>query len=136
VGMDVYGRNPSNRLKGDTDILVGEYFRNNMWWWTPLWEYCLSLYGDKMPPMEHCCDHEDGDPDIYDVFEAEDGFMNCGYGLDRDESEELGTILFLEIQFGNTQKLFDEIKGAFPFSVENVQEFSDFLMNCGGFNIY
>jgi len=135
MGMDVYGRDPSNKLKDDGERFVGEYFRNNMWWWHPLWEYCLLLYGDKMPPMEHCSS-EDGDPDIYEIYEAGDGFLNVGYDLDRAESEELGTILFLEIQFGNTQKLFDQIKGEFPFSVQNVQEFVDFLMNCGGFNIY
>lgn len=135
MGMDVYGRDPSNKLKDDGERFVGEYFRNNMWWWNPLWEYCVSLYGDKMPPMEMRSNLDDDD-DYYVVLEADDGFMNNGYGLDRNESEELGTILFLEIQYGNTAKLLDEIKGEFPFSVENVQEFSDFLMNCGGFNIY
>ena len=31
MGMDVYGERPkSNR---------GEYFRNNVWWWRPLWNY-------------------------------------------------------------------------------------------------
>lgn len=31
MGMDVYGKKPKNE--------TGEYFRNNVWWWRPLWGY-------------------------------------------------------------------------------------------------
>lgn len=31
MGMDVYGISPSS--------VEGEYFRNNVWWWRPLWHY-------------------------------------------------------------------------------------------------
>ena len=34
MGMDVYGKKP----KGEK----GDYFRNNVWWWRPLWQYCAS----------------------------------------------------------------------------------------------
>jgi hypothetical protein len=32
MGMDVVGIAPRNK--------TGEYFRNNVWYWRPLWEYC------------------------------------------------------------------------------------------------
>jgi hypothetical protein len=32
MGMDVIGMRPLNE--------TGEHFRNNIWWWGPLWEYC------------------------------------------------------------------------------------------------
>jgi hypothetical protein len=35
MGMDVYGRNPTSK--------EGEYFRNNVWWWRPLAEYCMEV---------------------------------------------------------------------------------------------
>jgi hypothetical protein len=35
MGMDVSGRNPRSE--------VGEYFRNNVWWWHPLWSYCQQV---------------------------------------------------------------------------------------------
>lgn len=35
MGMDVIGIAPTNA--------VGQYFRNNVWWWHPLWEYCARL---------------------------------------------------------------------------------------------
>ena len=31
MGMDVYGERPRTNK--------GEYFRNNVWWWRPLWNY-------------------------------------------------------------------------------------------------
>ena len=35
MGMDVMGNNPKSER--------GEYFRNNVWWWRPLWEYCCEV---------------------------------------------------------------------------------------------
>lgn len=35
MGMDVYGIAPSNEK--------GNYFRNNVWWWRPLWDYCQDV---------------------------------------------------------------------------------------------
>ena len=32
MGIDIYGVNPTNEHNG-------VYFRNNVWWWHPLWEY-------------------------------------------------------------------------------------------------
>jgi hypothetical protein len=31
MGMDVYGKAPT--------VEEGKYFRNNLWWWRPLWTY-------------------------------------------------------------------------------------------------
>ena len=35
MGMDVYGIAPTSER--------GEYFRNNVWWWRPLWDYCCEV---------------------------------------------------------------------------------------------
>ena len=39
MGMDVYGLNPD------------KYFRNNVWWWRPLWDYvcntCYDILSEK-----------------------------------------------------------------------------------------
>lgn len=32
MGMDIYGKNPSSE--------EGSYFRNNIWYWRPLWWFC------------------------------------------------------------------------------------------------
>jgi hypothetical protein len=44
MGMDVMGNNPISER--------GEYFRNNVWWWRPLWDYCCyvdSSLGERVP---------------------------------------------------------------------------------------
>lgn len=38
MGMDVYGKAPTSE--------VGEYFRNNVWWWRPLADYILKVHPD------------------------------------------------------------------------------------------
>lgn len=35
MGMDVFGKNPRSE--------AGKYFRNNIWWWRPLAEYCVEV---------------------------------------------------------------------------------------------
>jgi hypothetical protein len=35
MGMDVYGREPEKE--------IGEYFRSNVWWWRPLWNYTAKM---------------------------------------------------------------------------------------------
>jgi len=45
MGMDVMGMNATSEK--------GEYFRNNVWWWRPLWDYCLNEHGDIAGQVEH-----------------------------------------------------------------------------------
>lgn len=159
MGMDVYGISPTKEK--------GEYFRNNVWWWRPLWDYCEEVY----PPCQ-------------DVS----GQTNDGEGLDSEQARELGGILLREISLGNTKRYEDErnarlealplkdcgfcngvgmvqvkegwpdyVEGEvtfrdpcnscqgttkeepfekmYPFSVENVQEFAEFCIDSGGFQI-
>ncbi len=50
MGMDVYGRDPENDK--------GEYFRNNVWWWHPLWMYVEETFPEiaKLVPNAHSND--------------------------------------------------------------------------------
>jgi len=159
MGMDVYGKNATDER--------GEYFRNNVWWWRPLWDYCEQVY----PPCREI-----------------DGHSNSGAGFDVEGAHALRDALIKEISSGRTYEYekerqefldsipdetctlcegmgivqvkegwFDYVEGEvtfrdpcnsckgtkvkphfqkhYPFSVENVQEFADFLKACGGFEI-
>jgi len=77
MGMDVFGKNPTTE--------EGKYFRNNVWWWRPLWEYCC-VAGEGIISEEV----------------AEDGHMNDGAGLDTDGAMALGVLLLEEIAAGRT----------------------------------
>ena len=169
MAMDLYGKNAKNQ--------AGEYFRNNVWWWHPLWEYCVSIHS-------------------YIAGKVDDGRSNDGDGLDQDEAKKLGLRLMSDLENGATAKYEWEYRERlsllpmpdcnwcdstgirtdpvgvengmptkeldedvaimvgrthgwcnscrgygkrspwqvnYPFSTENVQEFADFLLNCGGF---
>jgi hypothetical protein len=150
MGMDVYGTEPKNEK--------GEYFRNNVWWWHPLWSYCQENY-----------------PSI--TASVQNGHDNSGDGLGDEDSIKLGIALKKDIDSGKTlayeekrrsylaglplepciyckstgirkdayvDGLCNSCSGSgsvksfetnYPFSSENLQEFAEFLINCGGFSI-
>lgn len=173
MGMDVYGKSPTTKR--------GEYFRNNVWGWRPLWNYCILIAND-----------------LIDENVANGGHFNSGVGLDADGAKILSEYLFQAIASGSTEaykldydmrlsKLervtcewcagsgirTDEVgqdmgqptrvlepelqillgrefgwcngcggegtkdpwERNYPFEVENVREFAEFLADCGGFEI-
>ena len=172
MGMDVYGRKPKNEK--------GEYFRNNVWFWHPLWDYCLRLY-----------------PTV--TKECVDGHSNSGDGLSASNAKKLAKLIKKDLENGKAQEYADQYeqwqqslppqpckhcegtgvpknvstssesmssesasllvmtyllnedqkckfcdgKGSrpdwalnYPFTIENLKEWQEFLDNCGGFNIY
>lgn len=171
MGMDVYGKNPTSEK--------GSYFRNNVWYWHPLWDYCLNLHGDICEKVEHG-HHNDGDGlDAFDAslladrlfhdlevgvteqyaeeyrkYIAELPFTDCKWcdatgirtdevgvnaGMPTKELDEEKAIIY-----GRTHGYCNGCGGAgkceswasnYPFDVDNVREFAEFLRDCGGFEI-
>lgn len=151
MGMDVYGRSPVSER--------GRYFRNNVWWWHPLWDYCESIAPDIIPLNNL-------------------GHSNDGWGLSNRAARKLAAALaagetaqYAQCYAAYLEALPDEpctICGAtgkraepphtgpgpmtcngcdgtgrrpnfethYPFSVGNVREFEAFLRDCGGFKIF
>jgi len=161
MGMDVYGRKPKNEK--------GEYFRNNVWFWHPLWDYCQQMY----PKITSKC---------------VDGHTNSGDGLNASDAKRLANLIKKDLENGKAEKWKDDYcsyldslqkepcnicsstgvqkvkikqdssdveleqerkcfscdgEGVrdnwaknYPFTIENLREWQEFLENCGGFNIY
>lgn len=165
MGMDVFGRKP--------DAEVGEYFRNNVWWWRPLAELVCTKYPEV---AAGCVEWQ----------------SNSGDGLDADGATELAELLRADLESGwiaeyeraYTERLAalpDEVcwlcagagirtddvgvrhgldrprdavtgtggcngcagsgkqrpsEASYPFAVDNVAEFAEFLAHCGGFAIH
>jgi hypothetical protein len=90
MGMDVMGNNPiSDR---------GDYFRNNVWWWRPLADYCLDNHGDIAEKCEYW-------------------HSNDGDGLDAYDSERLAQRLFADIESGKVdeyERRYNEERAALP----------------------
>lgn len=124
MGMDVIGKAPANE--------TGEYFRNNVWWWRPLWNYCEVVAPELTKSVKYAQ-------------------TNDGDGLKAKESVLLSKLLFNEIESGRTAeyaaRYYKELAELpvvddkpdwstnYPFSVENVKEFAEFLQYSGGFSI-
>ena len=151
MGMDVSGKNPVSK--------TGSYFRNNNWWWRPLWQYCHNVA-----------------PELIDEEKYISGSYNDGKGLNAKGAAKLAVILETKLAEGHTkhyqkerelylESLPDENcgrcnnnnrgrlkkKGCFscdgkgtresfeknyPFDVENVKNFAKFLIDSGGFEIW
>ena len=144
------------------DSNPGVYFRNNCWWWRPLWDYCKFI-----------SDHYE--LDLIDEKLYESGSYNDGAGLDAKGAVKLAFHLTLSIetdvckQYGDErQEWLDSLedepchrcnnnnrgkakkkdcnpcdgKGTrrpfethYPFDEDNVKRFAEFLEHSGGFSI-
>jgi len=161
MGMDVFGK----KAEGEK----GHYFRNNVWWWRPLWDYTCEVAGVYIGPAV-----------------ADGGHSNSGDGLDGPTSRKVAKLLRAELESGRTKAYAekyaaelaqipqqecelcggtgtrskpvpgdpgwkpkpgecngcdgkgkkDAIETWYPFSVENVTEWVEFLEHCDGFEIY
>jgi hypothetical protein len=75
MGMDVYGKAPKSER--------GEYFRNNVWWWRPLWDYVITVAPD--------------------LTEGVNGHYNDGDGLNAEGAEKLSQILMISLSDGTCE---------------------------------
>jgi hypothetical protein len=73
MGMDVIGVNPKSEK--------GSYFRNNVWWWRPLADFCLNQHPDIAEKCEYW-------------------HTNDGDGLDEEDSVLLAQALREDIKSG------------------------------------
>lgn len=150
MGMDVYGVAPKSE--------VGEYFRNNVWFWRPLWDF-----------VSESCDLDE------DVQRS--GHFNDGLQIDELTARRIAKTLFALLNDGtvaNLEVLYQRAHDAlpdevcthcngtgvrndkyvqgkcngcdgtgkvrpfethYPFSAENVADFAHFCDKSGGFEI-
>ena len=111
----------------------GVYFRNNCWWWRPLWNYCYFIsrhYNLNLISEE--------------LFEL--GHSNDGAGLDAEGAMTLAMHLQMSIEDGTAENYDseykqemeasdDEFAKSYPFDIRNVADFAEFLEYSGGFSI-
>ena len=115
MGFDLYGMNPYNPNKAikpemdwdsqptieETDKyfkekskyqeeVVGDYFRNNVWWWRPLANYVIQFTG--------CIDESD------QVAWSENG----GHEVDDQTAKQIHNQLMVLIESGHTKKFEDD----------------------------
>ena len=136
----------------------GIYFRNNVWWWRPLWQYVCEQF-----------------PDLISDEDAERGCYNDGHEIPEGKAMKIGVELTAMLEDGRVQAhsdryeaelealpqvdcyvcdnnnrghkkkkeckscdgtgLKDDWNKSYPFEVDNVREFATFCLESGGFTI-
>ena len=155
MGFDVYGlkpNNPNNAVEPTIDWqvkhtekekreyfdaldkyenqVVGHYFRNNVWFWRPLWMFvcknCSDILSEKNMQM---------------------GTYNDGHKISKTKATRIGKRLKKLLRDG-TAKDFEKLNNSefdsdgnkievnYPFHTDNVEGFAEFCLNSGGFRIY
>jgi len=140
------------------DVNPGNYFRNNVWWWRPLWHYVCQVCDDILTgeDMNGCTD-------------------NSGYKIDETKALQIGIRLHAAVYDGSAQEWkegYDKevaqlpkepcfrcngnnrghnkkkdckpcdktgerenFQANYPFDVENVKAFATFCVESGGFEV-
>ena len=153
MGFDLYGlkpNNPNNLVKPTLppelikskmkeyynaidkyeSEVVGYYFRNNVWFWRPLWMFVCK----------NCSD-------ILSEKDMQMGTYNDGHKISKTKATRIGKRLKKLLRDGTAkdfEKLnnseFDsdgnKIEVSYPFYTDNVEVFAEFCLNSGGFRIY
>ena len=153
MGMDLSGFKPTSEK--------GDYFRNNCWWWRPLWNFVCDECSDVITEDDASGGHYN-DGHLIDetkcevIVERLTEMLESGYvktyqdirqkQLDKLPMEKCPTC------DGNGVRDDDVIKGecngcsgtgkvepwskSYPFEVDNVKEFVEFVKDSGGFQIF
>jgi hypothetical protein len=90
MGMDVMGVNPTSEK--------GSYFRNNVWWWRPLADYCIENHPDIAEKCEYW-------------------HSNDGDGLDAEDAYALAERLMADIAEGKVsehERNYNEWRASLP----------------------
>ena len=109
----------------------GAYFRNNVWWWRPLWHFVTAT-----------CDN------ILTEKDMEYGSSNDGHKISKTKAKKIAVKLRKALKDGDvdayeswyTRKVsqLDEKdwNKNYPFSIDNVKSFERFCEHSGGFEIW
>ena len=136
----------------------GIYFRNNVWWWRPLWLFVCERFDDILTEqdMEHG-NYNDGHEITADkamqigidlTCMLEDGRIEAYSDSHKKRLDALPQVdcrVCDNNNYGNHKKrtckackqtgLVDDWAKSYPFDVENVENFATFCLESGGFTI-
>jgi hypothetical protein len=190
MGFDLVGLNPVSemknpelpvdeffKLKGDKlkehleevniyrETTNGSYFRNNVWWWRPLWEFvcrtCVDiLSGTDIEKGQYNDGHEIPENKALKISKrlkemVANGFADkwekdrkaeidkmelevcglCNGTGHRKEPPERGAGTYMECNACHGKGEKEAFETHYPFSVENVERFAAFCKDSGGFSI-
>lgn len=135
MGMDVYGRNPSDP--------AGEYFRANLWSWRPIHDLCFELCSDvldeeTLTAMAWNNGAGPADQDICTRMASRfDNWLEhhvAGQKLDSDLQVTEDGRFVTEEEIADNPDL--ETKSPYEVDDEHLKTWVAFLRHCGGFEVW
>ena len=103
MGFDIYGIKPNNQDKPDSpnwddeeqvdayfawqENTNGAYFRNNVWWWRPLWDFVCNICNDFLTEKD-----------------MEGGCYNDGVKISKTKAKKIATRLKAVDKFGGIEE--------------------------------
>tara|TARA_R100000458_G_scaffold59614_2_gene70763 strand:+ start:116 stop:628 length:513 start_codon:yes stop_codon:yes gene_type:complete len=109
----------------------GIYFRNNVWYWRPLWHYITITCNDFLSEKD-----------------LSSGTYNDGYKISKTKAMAIARRLDKNIKSGHAKSYRDmheaerskmgkkDPMSSYPFDLDNVKRFSRFCRESGGFKIW
>ena len=120
MGFDLHGVNPTGEYEDESK--AGIYFRNNVWYWRPLWEIVTEICEDLITYKDYKYGHS-----------------NDGHQIDADKALQIGIRLREMLEDGTIEeyvKQFNEKETeGYKADKQNIEEFANFSINSGGFSI-
>ena len=117
------------------DANPGTYFRNNVWWWRPLWEYTCHECQDFMSDddMQHGA-YNDGHK--YSATKAKKMAKRLQDAIDKGRVKKYEKEWTLDQEkLSESDDKETKFLSNYPFDEANVKRFVAFLKECGGFQI-
>tara|TARA_R100000808_G_C2143639_1_gene151401 strand:+ start:1933 stop:2430 length:498 start_codon:yes stop_codon:yes gene_type:complete len=106
----------------------GVYFRNNCWWWRPLWDY-VCIHCKSLTSEDHNSGHYNDGHEI-----SEEKATLIGLALKSQLKE--GVVRQYKEEYEESERLNGDEDYSYPFSEENVEAFAEFCLQSGGFTIH
>lgn len=154
MGFDLYGRNPQlvgekpeidwderpseeerksffEQMEKFEEDNPGYYFRNNVWWWRPLWSYVCDYIAPDILSDE---DKKGGEYNDCHHITA----IKANYIADKiAEAHADGSLDKFGVWYAESREQLEDDHWAksYPFDVDNVVEFGKFCKASGGFEI-
>ena len=98
MGFDLYGQEPKNKF--------GEYFRQNVWGWRPIWEYVCTHHADSL-----------------DQKTLEMGNYNEGHIVSKQQATTLANKIHVDLQDGTVSDFVKMVED----SVKKAKEHNKFI---------
>ena len=116
MGFDLYAVSPN------TEQEKHRYFRANVWYWRPLWEFVICICQDELSK---------------EIIEG--GHYNEGILINKDTAIMIGNKIKRDLKnnkFDRFKEVYKEVYGSPQCDKKLTEEFADFCLNSGGFKIW